>query len=158
MRFERVAFDHPDAVTLREQMVAEVSALYPMGRAEESRDGGLKVDPATVVMTGVGYDDDEPVAHVAVRLIDAGHEIKRMYVRPDHRGHGWSSLLLQAAETAVREAGATRLILHTGVRQQAAIGLYEARGFTPIDVYPPYLDVPESLCFAKDLVTGEEVT
>lgn len=152
MRLERVAFDHPDAVALRAEMVAEVSTLYVARAPQQNRDGGTGVDPADVVMTAVGYDDgDEPVAHVAVRRIDAGLEIKRMFITPSRRGLGWSSVLLAAAEVAVLEAGAARVILHTGDRQAAAIALYLAHGFQPVDVYPPYLDVPDSVCFAKDL-------
>jgi GNAT superfamily N-acetyltransferase len=152
VRLERVAFDHPDAVALRAEMVAEISTLYVARVPQQNRDGGTGVDPADVVMTAVGYDNDhEPVAHVAVRHIDAGLEIKRMFITPSRRGRGWSSVLLAAAEDAVREAGGVRVILHTGDRQSAAIALYLAHGFGPVDVYPPYRDVPNSLCFAKDL-------
>lgn len=151
MRFERVDFDHPDAVALRAQMVAEVAVLYTAKAPEQDRDGGTGIDPAEVVMTGVGYDVDQAVAHVVVRRIDAGLEVKRMFIAPSHRGRGWSSLLLAAAEDAARDSGATRVILHTGARQAAAIALYTSHGFEPVDLYPPYLDVPDSLCFAKDL-------
>ena len=153
MRLERVAFDHPDAVALREQMVAEVATMYTAASPRENRDGGTGVDPASVVMTGVGYDGDEPVAHVTVRRIEAGHEIKRMFITPSHRGRGWAAMLLAAAEQAVQQAGDDRVLLHTGERQLAAIGLYTSHGYALIDLYPPYLDVPDSLCFGKDLVT-----
>lgn len=146
-----MAFDHPDAVALRAQMVAEVATMYTAATPQQDRDGGTGVDPTTVVMTGVGYDGVEPVAHVTVRRIDAGHEVKRMFILPSRRGRGWAALLLDAAEDAVRQAGDTRVLLHTGERQEAAIGLYTSRGYAPIDLYPPYLDVPNSLCFAKDL-------
>lgn len=151
MRLERVAFDHPDAVALRAQMVTEVAVLYTADAPEQDRDGGTGIDPAEVVMTAVGYDDDQAVAHVVVRRIEAGLEVKRMFIAPSHRGLGWSSVLLTAAQDAVRGAGATRVILHTGARQAAAIALYTSHGFEQVDLYPPYLDVPDSLCFAKDL-------
>ena len=44
-----------------------------------------------------------------------------------------------------------RVVLHTGERQQAAIALYRRSGYEPIEIYPPYDEVPESLCFAKIL-------
>ncbi|WP_423843529.1 GNAT family N-acetyltransferase [Aeromicrobium sp.] len=146
-----MAFDHPDAVALRAQMVAEVSTMYTAATPQQNRDGGAGVDPASVVMTAVGYDGDVPVAHVTVRRLAAGLEIKRMFIDPAYRGRGWAALLLEAAEDAVQHAGDTRVLLHTGERQEAAIGLYTSRGYAPIDLYPPYLDVPKSLCFAKDL-------
>ena len=152
MRLERVAFDHPDAVALRAQMVAEVATMYTAATPQQDRDGGTGVDPASVVMTGVGYDGAEPVAHVTVRRIEAGHEIKRMFIvavppgtrlggaaAPSRRGR-------RAARSATRGCCCTR---GSGRRQPS--GCTRRAGTRPIDLYPPYLDVPDSLCFAKDL-------
>lgn len=56
---------------------------------------------------------------------------------------------MAALVTEVEALGATRVVLHTGDRQVAAVGLYERHGFTPIPVHEPYLGVPGSLCFEK---------
>ncbi len=50
-----------------------------------------------------------------------------------------------------RERGARRLILQTGDRQPDAIQLYATAGWLPIDVYPPYIPVTNSVCFQKPL-------
>ncbi len=142
-----VVWDHPDAVRLRAEMVAEVSGHY----IDDHRDGSAGVDPETVVLTGLVYDGDRPIAHVALRRLGEDLEIKRMYVVPDARGTGLSKTLLGEAERVARERGATRVILHTGTRQTAAIALYEAHGYTPIPIYEPYVDLPLSLCFEKVL-------
>lgn len=147
----QVAWDHPDAVALREAMVAEMAALYSRKRSAANRDGSMGVDPETVFATVLIYDGETPVAHAALRRLDGELEIKRMYVPPSHRGSGLATDLLGEMERLAREDGAKRLILHTGTRQEAAIALYKRHGFTEIEVYPPYVDLPDSLCFEKIL-------
>lgn len=84
--------------------------------------GGLRPHPGPV--PGLA---DEPTA-----------EVKRMYVRPDHRGRGLSRLVLEALEGRGRALGYTRLVLETGLRQPEAIGLYEATGWTRVAVADPH--------------------
>jgi GNAT superfamily N-acetyltransferase len=151
LRLERVPYGHPDAVTLRDEMVAEVNGVYGSQRDYGSNDGAKGIDPAAVVVTLVGYLDDRPVAHALLRRLDDDIEIKRMYVSPDARGLGAADVLMAALEHDARAAGAQRLILHTGDRQVPAIRTYQRHGYTPIDVYEPYVGMPASLCFEKRL-------
>lgn len=144
----RVEWSHPDAVALRAAMTREVRALYAADPASEDRDAGLEVDPASVVLTEVIYDD-EPIGHVAVRELDGELEIKRMYVVPERRGGDLADRLLGVVETWARDAGARRLVLHTGDRQEAALAFYARHGYTPIPVYPPYDALAYSRCFEK---------
>lgn len=145
----QVAWDHPDAVRLRDAMTAEVAAKYAEDRAAANRDGTMAIDPDSIVMTGLIYEGEEPIAHVALRRLGGDVEIKRMYVVPDRRGTGLAEELIVGAEQAARDDGARRVILHTGTRQHAAIALYRRRGYTEIPVYPPYVGLPHSLCFEK---------
>ena len=78
-------------------------------------------------------------------------EIRRMYVVPAARGRGYSRLVLGALEDEARALGYKRVRLETGVRQDAAIGLYRSAGFGPIDRYGPYVDDELSVCFEKRL-------
>lgn len=149
----RVAWEHPDAVSLRDAMTSEVAALYLEERSSSNRDGSMAIDPASIVMTGLVYVGDKPVAHVALRRLGEDLEIKRMYILPGHRGRGLAGKLIDEAEKAAREEGAHRVILHTGTRQDAAIALYVKHGYTGIPLYPPYVDLPHSLCFEK-VLTG----
>lgn len=148
---ERVPFEHPDAVALRDEHVAYGNQLYASDPASLHRSGSEGIEPATVVATVVAYDDSGPVGHACLRRLDGELEIKRMYVVPNRRGAGIADELLAAMEAAALEEGARRVIIHTGDRQHAALKFYDRHGYTPIPVYPPYEDVTYSLCFEKVL-------
>lgn len=147
--------DHPDAVSLRDQMVAEVAQVYGGQRDHGDDHGGNHgasgIDPSTVLVTLVGDVDGSAVAHGLLRRLGDDVEIKRMYVLPAARGAGLAGLLLVALEDEARSLGIGRLVLHTGERQVAAIRTYEQHGYLPIPVYEPYVGMSASLCFAKRL-------
>jgi len=151
VRLERVAFDHPDAVALREAMVAEVAGIYGGQRDRGANGMPTGVDPADVLVTLVGYAAGRPVAHALLRRLGDEIEIKRMFVSPAARGLGAADALMAALEDEARAVGAARIILHTGDRQVAAVRAYRRHGYTPIDVYEPYVGMPASLCFEKVL-------
>jgi GNAT superfamily N-acetyltransferase len=155
LTLESVPFDHPDAVALRAAQQAYGDALYASEPSAEHRSGSEVLDPETVLLTVVAYDDGRPVGHACLRRLDgdmAGElEIKRMYVEPDVRGRGIADELLAAMERRARDEGAPRVVIHTGDRQVAALRFYARHGYTPIDVYPPYEAVTYSLCFEKAL-------
>jgi putative acetyltransferase len=44
-----------------------------------------------------------------------------------------------------------RLVLETGVHQNAAISLYRRAGFVLIDCWGEYVSSPSSVCFEKNL-------
>ena len=153
MNLQEVPFDHPDAVALRTAQQAYGDELYASDPSSENRFSSEVLDPASVLLTVVAYDDDRPVGHACLRRLDgvmAGElEIKRMYVEPDVRGRGIADALLGAMEQRARDEGAPRVVIHTGDRQIAALRFYERHGYTPIDVYPPYEAVTYSRCFEK---------
>lgn len=155
MRLERVAYEHPDAVALRDEHMAAGRELYASDPASVHRDGSEGLDPVSVVATVVAYDGEEAVAHACLRRLDgtmAGEiELKRMFVRPDARGTGVADDVLAALEDVARGEGVPRVVIHTGDRQHAALRFYARHGFTPIPVYPPYEAVTYSLCFEKVL-------
>jgi GNAT superfamily N-acetyltransferase len=144
-------WDDPDAVRLRDEMTAEVGALYADEPALQNRDGSFDVDPSSIVATALVHEEGSAVGHVALRRLGDDLEIKRMYVEPARRGGTIADDLLAEVEQAARDLGAPRVILHTGERQRAAVAFYRRHGYTPIPVYPPYEDVAYSLCFEKIL-------
>lgn len=153
MRIERVAFAHPDAVVLRDEQVAFGNQLYASAPAAVHRSGSEGIDPASIVATYVAYQGDEPIGHACVRRLDgtlAGEfEMKRLFVRPEARGQGAADELLAVIEREAVDAGRSRLLIHTGDRQHAALRFYARHGYTPIPVFAPYEAVTYSLCFEK---------
>lgn len=153
MRLERVAFEHPDAVALRDEQVAFGNALYASDPASAHRGGSEGIDPVTILATFVLYDEQTPIGHACVRRLDADLagelEMKRLFVRPDSRGSGAADRLLAAVEREAVDRGAARLLIHTGDRQVAALKFYARHGYTPIPVFAPYEAVTYSLCFEK---------
>lgn len=147
VRIVEVDFADPRAAGLRGRMAAEMNDLY--GRPRHTV-GAEDIDPATVIACLLVLDGDEPVGTASLRHLRDLVEIKRMYLAPQTRGTGLAARLLVGIEA--RAAAVTdRVVLHTGERQRAAIALYQRSGYEPIEVYPPYDEVPESRCFAKDL-------
>jgi ribosomal protein S18 acetylase RimI-like enzyme len=84
---------------------------------------------------------------VAVRFLDPETaEMKRLYVRAEHRGRGLGRALAHAAINAAREAGCRRIVLDTLPKMREAQALYRGLDFHPI---APYLKnpTPGALCF-----------
>lgn len=78
-------------------------------------------------------------------------EIKRMYVRPEHRRRGYARALLVAAEHRARELGYTALVLETGEPQPEAMALYEGHGYRRIPGFGHYQCAPLSRSFRREL-------
>jgi GNAT superfamily N-acetyltransferase len=74
-----------------------------------------------------------------------------MYVVADARRLGIGAQILAALESEARRRGYDRLRLETGVRQPEAIALYERAGYVRVENFPPYVDAPMSVCYAKVL-------
>jgi GNAT superfamily N-acetyltransferase len=145
-------FDSDDARRLIAALDAGLGELYP----PEQRFGpNLK---AQHLAGGhgtflVARDDGRAVGCGAIRLLDATTaEAKRMYVEPDQRGKGVGRAVLAGLEAAARQLGVLRLVLETGIYQDAALVFYRRAGFTQIDCWGEYASSPTSLCFEKHLV------
>lgn len=82
-------------------------------------------------------------------------EVKRMYVAEEARGRRLAVGVLRALEAEARRRGYREVVLETGVRQPAAIRLYEREGYRRIPAYPPYAAMANSVCYARAL--GGEV-
>ena len=75
-----------------------------------------------------------------------------MYVAPAARGTGLGRRLVETLEAEARALGVRKLVLETGVRQEAALALYRATGFQPIPLFGEYCLSPEtSICLGKDI-------
>jgi putative acetyltransferase len=145
-------FDSDDARRLIARLDAGLAELYP----PEQRFGpNLKpehLDDGRGTFL-VARDGGRAVGCGAIRLLDQmSAEVKRMYVEPEVRGKGVGRAVMTALESAARRLGVQRLVLETGVHQDAAIALYERAGFTRIDCWGEYTSSPSSICYEKNLL------
>jgi putative acetyltransferase len=154
LTIRREPFDSPDALELRAELQAELIAIYD-GEDTESGTKPSAADTPVFVVAREGGDDGPAIGCGALRPYGDGRvEMKRMYVRPDRRGRGYSRAILAALEDEARALGATTVILETGVRQTEAVALYERSGYEPIPLFGPYVDSPISLCYEKRIAVG----
>jgi ribosomal protein S18 acetylase RimI-like enzyme len=80
--------------------------------------------------------DDEPAGCVALRALDGGPgELKRLYVRPAHRGLGLGRQLAERALAIAAELGYSSIRLDTTPEMGAAHELYRTLGFREIEPY-----------------------
>ena len=151
----------PDLVLLDARYDDEVARLLVEEVQEEYvvRYGGrdeTPVDPDEFAPPGglflVAYVGDEPIGCVGLRRHDADVvEMKRMFVRTQHRRRGLARAMLAALEDRARALGYHRLILETGLAQPEAIALYESAGYERIPSFGHYSWSPSNRCFGKDL-------
>ncbi|MCB2412707.1 GNAT family N-acetyltransferase [Demequina sp. TTPB684] len=149
-----VRVDDPRAVALWQELSAELEERY----------GGPEVQfpirPDGLVLSLLALtEDDEPVGTAVVRW-SVYHpdrpgtvEIKRLFVRPEHRGNGYARVMMGAIERAAFRVGATRLVLETGQAQPEAVALYQGIGYTRIPSYGTYAEDARSICMAKAIPT-----
>jgi GNAT superfamily N-acetyltransferase len=88
----------------------------------------------------------------AIRALDdTTAEVKRMYVDPELRGRSVGRRILDALEQAALGMGVRRLVLETGIHQDAAIALYLHAGFAECSCWGDYLTSPTSVCYSKEI-------
>ena len=154
---DRVPLDDPTARLLWDEQQAELFARY--GEPDADADFAAELPPDGLITSLVAVTaEGEPVGTALLRWSPFPNgagvaEVKRLYVRPEHRGRGYSRVLMGAAEKSARAAGATRIVLETGVEQPEAMGLYAAIGYSRIEPYGDYMDDPRSVCFGRELAT-----
>lgn len=156
MEIRRVAFTHPDALSLVDEVQAEYTVRYG-GPDETPLDPTMFDEPNGAFF--VGYTEGAPVAMGGWRLrADVAAfgrvrsaEIKRMYVVPRVRRTGWARRVLATLEATARDAGADLMVLETGIEQPEAISLYRSEGYAPVEGFGYYKWSPKSRYLGKPL-------
>lgn len=143
--------DHPDAVRLLRAFHQEQVSRY--GHAEP-----IDLDPVEYAppygMFAVAYRYGVPLGCGGYRRFGEQNdtiEIKKVYLAPQGRGRGAGRLFLTWLERKAAMAGARRIILETGVRNTAALRLFQSFGYHPIPAYVASRDPAINRAYAKDL-------
>ena len=142
--------DTADALALVDELESYLAPQYPA----ESRHGySVEKLLREKVAFFVVREDGIAAGCGGVQLFGTEYgELKRMYVRPEFRGHGLGKMLLNHLADYALERGAGVLRLETGIYQEEAIGLYEGSGFQRIPPFGAYREDPLSLFFEKRIV------
>jgi ribosomal protein S18 acetylase RimI-like enzyme len=144
----RACDDEPVAITFeRDPPADEVRPLFAEYAASLSFDlsfqgfddelAGLPGDyaPPTGALL-LARVDGEPAGCVALRALDGGTgELKRLFVRPAHRGLGLGRKLVEQALDAAADLGYDAIRLDTTPEMRAAHQLYRTLGFREIEPY-----------------------
>jgi len=141
----------PEAAELISALSAELARRYDY---MEDGSGGFEPEDALGPRGAfvIGRVGGNPVACGAIRPLEEDvAELKRVFVRVDFRGRGYSKAIVNELERQARLRGYRVMRLETGVRQPEAISLYVSLGYHPIPSYGEYRDSILSVCFEKKL-------
>ncbi len=160
MLCKEVPWGHPDAVMLRNAQSADLSARYgsPITLNEP--------EPERLVSMTVLYDEGPaqlPVGCAA--LVDFTGveslfgeaktvEMRRVFIRPELRGNGFSHGIIDALRKLATEKGFDQIVLVSGTKEPEAVGLYKSQGFTELEPYGVSKDWETALFFQYDLASA----
>jgi N-acetylglutamate synthase and related acetyltransferases len=84
--------------------------------------------------------DKIPIGCVALRKVnESACEMKRLYIKPEYRGNGYSHLLVDKVVESAKEIGYEYIILDTLPYLETALRLYKEYGFEETE---PFNDNP----------------
>jgi ribosomal protein S18 acetylase RimI-like enzyme len=155
---EILAADAPGMTAIRELFAEYGASLGPGHLCLQDFNVEVATLPGYYVPPGGGLwlaaVAGQPAGCVALRpLDDDSVELKRLYVRPQCRGHRLGRLLVDAAVARARASGRTRVRLDTFPSMVEAVALYRTLGFRQIDPYHSKA-LPGSIFFELTLDAG----
>ena len=145
---------HPQALALLAEAGAEARALYPeLFAVDAPAPANAPLRAREIYL--LADRDGQALGCGALRQQDAfTGELRRMFVTRQARRDGVARALLVSLEHEAQALGYRRLVLETGVRQEAAIALYSRSGWRRIPPWGPYVGDAMSVCFGKTLTAG----
>ncbi len=99
----------------------------------------------------ITFYEDQLAGCGGVKMFDDYGEVKRMFVRPIHRGKGLGKAMLTHLAEYARSREVTVLRLETGIYEVEAIALYERFGFRRRSPFGEYQEDPLSVYLEKSL-------
>ena len=142
---------HPDILTLIAALDRYQSELYP-AESNHLLDLSALAEDSLILMI-IRDPQLKAVGCGAIVLNGGGTgEMKRVYIDPAHRGQHLGEMLLAALEDEALSRHCHTVRLETGIKQHAAVRLYEQCGYEMRPAFAPYVDDPLSLFMEKALV------
>jgi len=125
-----------DDLTIVRGLITEYAASLGVDLSFQHLDHELATLETFYEQILVAREDQNAAGCVALRRIDAEIcEMKRLYVRPEFRGHDLGRRLAEHSIEEARQRGYTRMRLDTLPTMTAAIPLYQSLGFVEIEPY-----------------------
>ena len=150
IRIKQQRPDSPEALQLLSELDVDLHRhpYPPQSRHAFSVDQLLREEVAFFVT----LYDDESAGCGGIKIFPSKYgEVKRMYVRPKHRGLGLGKAMLDHLAEYARKQGVDLLRLETGIYQVEAVGLYERHGFLRRAPFGEYREDPLSVYLEKQL-------
>lgn len=148
IKITRTDSDNPGFRDLERMLNAEMYSRY--GELQKWYDQFNIIESNKTVV--VAFDGSVPAGCGCIRKFDAvSAEIKRMFVKPGHRGTGIAEKILLELETWATELGYSSTVLETALKQPEAIRFYTRMGYTRIENYGQYAGNQNSICMRKTL-------
>jgi len=146
---QETPFDSDLARSLIEEVQQEYVRRYGGGDSTPVDPGDFAAPRGTFL---VAQAAGAPVGCAGMRRHGDGVvEVKRMFVRAEHRRRGHARRMLSALEDWARRQGYRRVVLETGSAQPEAMALYASAGYLPVEGFGHYKDSDISRSFARDL-------
>lgn len=138
----------PQYRALIDALDSYLGALYPAESNHLLDIDSLK--QANVIFIGL-ENNGQAIGCGACVMYDDYVEIKRVYVKPDWRGHKLSRRVMNALEAHAWAQGHRLARLETGIAQPEALALYQSGGYRPCAPFGEYRADPLSVFMEKQL-------
>lgn len=137
--------DDPDVITVFSDIDRLINSLYPVATAQSLSISQL----AQPNVYAIGLKNEEGIIACGAIVMQFDTkpygEIRRLYVKPNHRGKGLSRRIMQILLHHAGEEAIPLIRLETGPKQTESISLYENLGFKRCASFGEYTDNPNSL-------------
>lgn len=141
--------NQPEIISLIDELDAYQDKLYP-AEARYALDL-TKLEQNNVLFAVARDSTGVAIACGALVLDGSAAELKRMYVRPFHRGQGAAAKVLNKLETEAIKLDCCLVQLETGPFQPEALGFYKKHGFQVCGAFGDYPEHPLSVFMEKRL-------
>ncbi len=149
MQVELESPNQPEIILLIEALDAYQDTLYP---AEARYALDLTALEQKNILFAVARDSaGAAIGCGALVLGSDSAELKRMFVRPSHRGQGAAAKVLNKLEVESVKRDCYFLQLETGPFQPEALAFYKKHGFQICDAFGDYPEHPLSVFMEKKL-------